>query len=115
VQLVPGHEGAAGDEGGDLGAMPREPSSEELQEVTGECRICQEEDVVSNLDNPCSCAGSLKVCWNATWDPGPRALRVGSSFDIFSVGSSYHLREQVARQAGRLRVYPGGCCEASAC
>ena len=26
-----------------------------------ECRICQEEDSVSNLENPCACSGSLKV------------------------------------------------------
>lgn len=26
-----------------------------------ECRICQEEDSVSNLEAPCDCAGSLKV------------------------------------------------------
>lgn len=29
-------------------------------ELTGECRICQEEDTIKNLDNPCTCAGSLK-------------------------------------------------------
>lgn len=26
-----------------------------------ECRICQEEDSVSNLEKPCACSGSLKV------------------------------------------------------
>lgn len=26
-----------------------------------ECRICQEEDGVSNLETPCACSGSLKV------------------------------------------------------
>lgn len=26
-----------------------------------ECRICQEEDSVKNLESPCSCSGSLKV------------------------------------------------------
>lgn len=26
-----------------------------------ECRICQEEDQVSNLETPCACSGSLKV------------------------------------------------------
>ncbi|KAL9273591.1 putative E3 ubiquitin ligase SUD1 [Drosera capensis] len=25
-----------------------------------ECRICQEEDSVNNLENPCACCGSLK-------------------------------------------------------
>lgn len=28
---------------------------------TVECRICQEEDSVSNLETPCACRGSLKV------------------------------------------------------
>lgn len=26
-----------------------------------ECRICQEEDSVDNLETPCACSGSLKV------------------------------------------------------
>lgn len=26
-----------------------------------ECRICQEEDSLNNLENPCACSGSLKV------------------------------------------------------
>lgn len=54
-----------------LAAMSRRSSKEALEEVTGECRICQEEDVVSNLDNPCSCSGSLKVCGAMRRDPGP--------------------------------------------
>lgn len=29
---------------------------------TVECRICQEEDDIKNLDSPCACSGSLKVC-----------------------------------------------------
>lgn len=28
---------------------------------TVECRICQEEDIVNNLEVPCACSGSLKV------------------------------------------------------
>lgn len=28
-----------------------------------ECRICQDEDIDSNMEVPCSCCGSLKVCW----------------------------------------------------
>lgn len=28
---------------------------------TGECRICQEEDNIRNLETPCACSGSLKV------------------------------------------------------
>ena len=27
----------------------------------GECRICQEESAIKNLESPCSCNGSLKV------------------------------------------------------
>lgn len=27
----------------------------------GECRICQEEDHLNNLESPCACSGSLKV------------------------------------------------------
>jgi hypothetical protein len=27
-----------------------------------ECRICQEEDLAKNLESPCACSGSLKVC-----------------------------------------------------
>jgi len=26
-----------------------------------ECRICQEEDIIKNLESPCACTGSLKV------------------------------------------------------
>ena len=28
-----------------------------------ECRICQEEDTVKNLEVPCACSGSLKVLY----------------------------------------------------
>lgn len=28
---------------------------------TAECRICQDEDSISNLESPCACCGSLKV------------------------------------------------------
>lgn len=27
-----------------------------------DCRICQEEDHLKNLEAPCACSGSLKVC-----------------------------------------------------
>lgn len=27
----------------------------------GECRICQDEDSIQNLETPCACSGSLKV------------------------------------------------------
>ncbi|KAG5536606.1 hypothetical protein RHGRI_024135 [Rhododendron griersonianum] len=29
-----------------------------------ECRICQEEDSIKNLETPCACSGSLKLCFN---------------------------------------------------
>ena len=34
------------------------PSSKKMVE----CRICQDEDEDSNMETPCSCRGSLKVC-----------------------------------------------------
>lgn len=46
------------DEEGDNGAS----GEEEPLIQTVECRICQEEDSINNLEVPCSCNGSLKVC-----------------------------------------------------
>lgn len=46
----------------DIEAAEEQGSSEEeplLQMV--ECRICQEEDNIKNLETPCACSGSLKV------------------------------------------------------
>lgn len=37
---------------------------EELLIQTAECRICQEEDTLKNLEVPCACSGSLKVSFN---------------------------------------------------
>ncbi|KAL8161500.1 hypothetical protein V2J09_012989 [Rumex salicifolius] len=37
-----------------------EPGEEEPLIQSGECRICQEEDLVQNFEVPCSCSGSLK-------------------------------------------------------
>jgi hypothetical protein len=34
---------------------------EPLIKALAECRICQEEDTVKNLEKPCACNGSLKV------------------------------------------------------
>lgn len=28
-----------------------------------QCRICHDEDESSNMESPCSCCGSLKVCF----------------------------------------------------
>jgi hypothetical protein len=33
-----------------------------IKPTVGECRICQEEDDIANLESPCACSGSLKVC-----------------------------------------------------
>lgn len=33
-----------------------------------ECRICQEEDSINNLETPCACSGSLKV-FLEPWSP----------------------------------------------
>lgn len=44
--------------------VPGEGEEEEEEEPliqSIECRICQEEDSVKNLEAPCACSGSLKV------------------------------------------------------
>lgn len=33
-----------------------------------ECRICQDEDEDSSMEAPCSCSGSLKVCYPSDFD-----------------------------------------------
>ena len=44
------------------------PRKVDLGDVTttegklAECRICQDDDVDSNMETPCFCRGSLKVC-----------------------------------------------------
>ena len=38
-----------------------ENDEEEPLLQTVECRICQEEDSIKNLESPCACSGSLKV------------------------------------------------------
>lgn len=40
---------------------PRAGDEEEPLLQTVECRICQEEDSLKNLEMPCGCSGSLKV------------------------------------------------------
>lgn len=32
-----------------------------------ECRICQDEDAITNMESPCACSGSLKVFLLAFW------------------------------------------------
>lgn len=31
--------------------------------TTAECRICQDEDDIGNMESPCACSGSLKVIY----------------------------------------------------
>lgn len=39
-----------------------ETEDEEAPLITlAECRICQDEDSIQNLETPCACSGSLKV------------------------------------------------------
>lgn len=48
-------------EGGGDGVLSLEEDDEDEPLIqAGECRICQEEDSVSNLEIPCACSGSLK-------------------------------------------------------
>ena len=43
-------------------AVAEEEETEDQPLITvGECRICQEEDSIKNLETPCACSGSLKV------------------------------------------------------
>lgn len=44
-------------------AISQNISNEEEEPLiqTVECRICQEEDHIKNLETPCACSGSLKV------------------------------------------------------
>ena len=37
------------------------PNEEDPLIQAAECRICQEEDTLNNLETPCACSGSLKV------------------------------------------------------
>ncbi|XP_042488264.1 E3 ubiquitin-protein ligase MARCHF11-like isoform X3 [Macadamia integrifolia] len=63
---VPGSSGAPGSDCDD--ERKHEVSDEEkpLIQVV-ECRICQEEDHIKNLEIPCACSGSLKRQWRWQW------------------------------------------------
>ena len=37
-----------------------------IKPTIGECRICQEEDDIANLESPCACSGSLQVVSNCS-------------------------------------------------
>lgn len=41
--------------------VQKSQEKDEETEEKGECRYCQEEDLVSNMESPCNCNGSVKV------------------------------------------------------
>lgn len=43
------------------GKKEEQDGEEEPLIQAAECRICQEEDSITNLETPCACSGSLKV------------------------------------------------------
>lgn len=46
----------------ELAVEEEEEANEEVPLIGGaECRICQDEDSLNNLESPCACCGSLKV------------------------------------------------------
>lgn len=51
-----------------------------------ECRICQEEDGVSNLETPCACSGSLKVSIFVFDDSLSLCFFVNLKFEILMFG-----------------------------
>lgn len=75
LQSLQGAEAAPGSSGEGSGSQPADPhcaidiegveehgvSEEEPLIQSVECRICQEEDSINNLEIPCACSGSLKV------------------------------------------------------
>jgi len=58
---TPVDEAAAGPSGSASAAEDDSDDEDSLLLPLAECRICQEEDSVNNLETPCSCSGSLKV------------------------------------------------------
>ncbi|KAK7317988.1 hypothetical protein RJT34_02671 [Clitoria ternatea] len=57
---TPVSEAAAGPSGSSPAAEDDSDDEDAPLLQMGECRICQEEDSVNNLENPCACSGSLK-------------------------------------------------------
>ncbi|KAJ8441343.1 hypothetical protein Cgig2_024855 [Carnegiea gigantea] len=62
-----------------------------------ECRICQEEDSVANLEVPCACSGSLKSYkpgYTAPPPPSPRAeeatIEIGTTWTITGAPLDLH-------------------------
>lgn len=50
-----------------------------------ECRICQDEDLDSNMETPCSCCGSLKVGWFVSLFPlGQNLCMVGTWYIVYT-------------------------------
>ncbi|PKI75465.1 uncharacterized protein LOC116199911 [Punica granatum] len=54
------HGAEASSSGSGSGPVGAADNEEQPLIQMGECRICQEEDSVQNLENPCACSGSLK-------------------------------------------------------
>lgn len=56
---APSKEGSRGNQDSEEIGIGSEEEEPLIQMV--ECRICQEEDHIKNLETPCACSGSLKV------------------------------------------------------
>lgn len=69
--------GSSGLSATDARVVEDEGSSSEGEPLikTAECRICQEEDSIVNLEMPCACSGSLKV----------RSFVISQKSDFFSL------------------------------
>ena len=60
---VDGPSSSGADNGKAVAVVVAEEGETEDQPLitVGECRICQEEDSIKNLETPCACSGSLEV------------------------------------------------------
>ena len=56
-----------------------------------ECRICQEEDSIKNLEIPCACSGSLKVPFTNFYGNGPCSLTKWFSGHETSLSENHHI------------------------
>ncbi|KAG5536609.1 hypothetical protein RHGRI_024135 [Rhododendron griersonianum] len=54
-----------------------------------ECRICQEEDSIKNLETPCACSGSLKPYHSGYTAPPPAPRSEDTTIDIRQVYASW--------------------------
>lgn len=60
---APSKDGSSGNKDGEESSIGSEEEVPLIQMV--ECRICQEEDHIKNLETPCACSGSLKYAHRA--------------------------------------------------